>query len=99
MSSNGMLVFLMRAIKFDPSLSKKNKTMFQGGVVHPIDNEVQECLATRVPIRQPLSGLNRKLNPYGVSQIFASSFYLKYHISNPEAIKGYLLATETGFVR
>ena len=29
--------------------------------------------ATRVPIRQPLSGLNRELNPYGISLIFASS--------------------------
>jgi hypothetical protein len=94
-----MLVFLVHAIEFDPSLSKKNKTTFRGGVVHPIDNEVQECLATHVPIRQPLSGLNCKLNPYGVSRIFASSFYLKHHISNPEAIKGYLPATETGFVR
>jgi hypothetical protein len=28
---------------------------------------------TRVPIRQPLSGLNRELNPYGISLIFASS--------------------------
>ena len=29
--------------------------------------------ATRVPVRQPLSGLNRELNPYGISLIFASS--------------------------
>src|SRR6266852_4070523 len=29
--------------------------------------------ATRVPIRQPLSGLNRELHPYGISLIFASS--------------------------
>ena len=28
--------------------------------------------ATRVPTRQPLSGLNREFNPYGISLIFAS---------------------------
>src|ERR1700755_1596325 len=29
--------------------------------------------ATRVPTRQPLSGLNEALDPYGISLIFASS--------------------------
>src|SRR6266566_10076433 len=29
--------------------------------------------ATRVPLRQPLSGLNREWRPYGISLIFASS--------------------------
>ena len=54
-----------------PACPKRTRPRSEAGLfTHLIMNSRN---ATRVPIRQPLSGLNRELGPYGISLIFASS--------------------------
>ena len=76
-------------------LSEKHKTTFRVGVgvVHPLDNEVQECYACSHETT-PVGPKSRVESIWDFSD-FCIEFYDNYQIGNPEAIKDYLPASET----
>src|SRR6266700_530588 len=54
-----------------PACPKRTRPRSEAGLLTQLIMKFRN--ATRVPIRQPLTGLNRELNPYGISLIFESS--------------------------
>jgi hypothetical protein len=66
--------------------------MFRGGVVHPIDNEVQESHACSH--KTALVGTKSRVESVWDFSDFCIQFYNNYRIGNPEAIKDYLPVSE-----
>jgi hypothetical protein len=74
-------------------LVRKERDHVPGGVVHPIDNEVQECHACSY--KTALVGTKSRLESIWDFSDFCIKFYDNYQIYNPEEIKDYLPASET----
>ena len=56
-----------------PACPKRTRARSMSGFGSFTQSIMKSRNATRVPTRHPLSGLNRELNPYGISLIVASS--------------------------
>jgi hypothetical protein len=76
-------------------LSEKNETTFRVGVrvVHPIDDEVQECHACSH--KTALVGTESRVDPAWDFSDYCIEFYDNYRIGNPEAIEDYLPTFES----